>query len=354
MNRSPQASALAVTRLLAEHRASVRHQLAGIVPDGEVEDLLQEVFVKAARALPEFRGEASVATWLHRIAERTAFDHLRSRHHREALRTFPLDASKADATGEIHPPAGLIEPAVVPARLVQQEMHGCIREFVERLSPDYRRMVELKDLVGLTNAEIADHLGISLDAAKVRLHRARGALRQLLADGCELYRGDSGSLACDRRPSPPVSLPGAISSKEIQPEAGCHRAVPHRLNPNNSNPMTSTSSCGCAAPETGASAVAPSVSLFTAQVAEFVAIGAAIGANCEPCLRYHVREAEKLGISSADIARAIALAAQVKETPARTILKLAARLTQSGDEQDDKTVPGPCGCAEQIRPTTNG
>ena len=356
MIKPPQASALTVARLLAEHRANVRHQLAGIVPAGEVEDLLQEVFVKAARAVPEFRGEASVATWLHRIAERTAFDHLRSRHHREALRTFPLDASKTDATGEAPPRSGrLIEPAIGPARLVQQEMFGCIREFVERLSPDYRRMVELKDLAGLTNAEIANHLGISLAAAKVRLHRARGALRRLLADGCELYRGDSGNLACDRRPLPPVSLLAAISSKEVEPEAGACGAVPHWLDSNNSNPMPSTSSsCGCAAPETCTSSAASSVSLFTAQAAEFVAIGAAIGANCEPCLRYHVREAEKLGISSADIARAIALAAQVKETPARTILKLAARLTQSGDEQGDKTVPGPCGCAEQIRPSTNG
>jgi AhpD family alkylhydroperoxidase len=68
-------------------------------------------------------------------------------------------------------------------------------------------------------------------------------------------------------------------------------------------------------------------SLFTPAVAELVAIGAAIAANCEPCLRYHVRAAEQLGVSHADMARAVELAAKVKDVPHRAVLKLAARLT---------------------------
>jgi len=68
-------------------------------------------------------------------------------------------------------------------------------------------------------------------------------------------------------------------------------------------------------------------SLFTPAVAELVAIAAAIAANCEPCLRYHTREAEKLGVSAADMARAVELAAKVKDAPHQNILKLAARLT---------------------------
>jgi AhpD family alkylhydroperoxidase len=74
---------------------------------------------------------------------------------------------------------------------------------------------------------------------------------------------------------------------------------------------------------------APAPSLFTPAVAELVAIGAAIAANCEPCLRYHVHEAEKLGVTTADTARAIALAAKVKDAPHRNIMRLADRLTQS-------------------------
>lgn len=68
-------------------------------------------------------------------------------------------------------------------------------------------------------------------------------------------------------------------------------------------------------------------SLFTPAVAELVAIGAAIAANCEPCLRYHVRAARELGVANSDVTRAVELAAKVKDVPHRAILKLAARLT---------------------------
>lgn len=69
-------------------------------------------------------------------------------------------------------------------------------------------------------------------------------------------------------------------------------------------------------------------SLFTPAVAELVAIGAAIAANCEPCLRYHEGEARKLGVSASDVARSVELAAKVKDAPHRNIMRLAARLTQ--------------------------
>ncbi len=68
-------------------------------------------------------------------------------------------------------------------------------------------------------------------------------------------------------------------------------------------------------------------SLFTPAVAELVAIGAAVAANCEPCLRFHVAAAVKLGVSRADLARAVELAAKVKDAPHRHLLKLAATLT---------------------------
>jgi AhpD family alkylhydroperoxidase len=177
--------------------------------------------------------------------------------------------------------------------------------------------------------------------AKIRLHRARTALRRLLAEGCEFYQSDTGTLACDRRQSATVSLPATISSKEVQPEVGAHCAEPFEPNTNHQNNMSSSSSCGCAAPETCDPAVSAGT-FYTPIAAEFVAIGAAIGANCEPCLRFHVREAMKLGISAMDIAKAIATAAQVKDTPARNILKLAERLTQPGGEQNDSPAPTSC------------
>lgn len=73
------------------------------------------------------------------------------------------------------------------------------------------------------------------------------------------------------------------------------------------------------------------ISLFTPAVAELVAIGAAIAANCEPCLRYHVKTATELGVSSADITYAVEMASKVKDVPHQAVLKLAARLVAKDD-----------------------
>jgi AhpD family alkylhydroperoxidase len=78
-------------------------------------------------------------------------------------------------------------------------------------------------------------------------------------------------------------------------------------------------------------------SLFTEQVAELVAIGAAIGANCEPCFKYHYDQARKLGVSNLDMRYAVDLAQKVKDTPARNMLDLAARyLGQATPETTEK------------------
>lgn len=70
--------------------------------------------------------------------------------------------------------------------------------------------------------------------------------------------------------------------------------------------------------------------LFGPAVAELVAIGAAIAANCEPCLKYHYRQARLLGVSKADMAGAVKMAASVKDSPHQAILRLANKLTDSG------------------------
>jgi len=71
--------------------------------------------------------------------------------------------------------------------------------------------------------------------------------------------------------------------------------------------------------------IAPTASVFTEQVAELVAIGAAIASNCEPCFRFHYDQARKLGVADVDMRRAVELAQKVKEAPARAVLDLASR-----------------------------
>jgi RNA polymerase sigma-70 factor (ECF subfamily) len=79
-------------------------------------------------------------------------------------------------------------------------MSECVREYVDRLPPDHRTVLILKELEGFKNREIADILQITLENVKVRLHRARARLKQELDDGCDFYQNDEGTLACDRKP----------------------------------------------------------------------------------------------------------------------------------------------------------
>jgi AhpD family alkylhydroperoxidase len=71
--------------------------------------------------------------------------------------------------------------------------------------------------------------------------------------------------------------------------------------------------------------IAATPSIFTEQVAELVAIGAAIASNCEPCFKFHYDQARKLGVTGMDMRRAVDLAQKVKEAPARAVLDLASR-----------------------------
>jgi AhpD family alkylhydroperoxidase len=79
---------------------------------------------------------------------------------------------------------------------------------------------------------------------------------------------------------------------------------------------------------------------------ELVAIGAAIAANCEPCLAHHVRLAREAGLTDLDLQAAVVVARRVKETPARLILQAAHRLVSTGDRSstEPSTAPSTSGC----------
>ena len=87
-------------------------------------------------------------------------------------------------------------------------------------------------------------------------------------------------------------------------------------------------------------------SIFNPAVAELVAIGAAIAANCEPCFKYHYRQAQLLGVSKTDMASAVKTAAGVKDSPHQSILRLANRLTNSGLSTAEAAADPCCGTAD--------
>lgn len=180
-----------------EYHAKIIRYLTRIVGPSEAEDLTQEVFVKVGQSLETFRGESQLSTWIYRIATNAALDRLRHsvRHGGEKL--LPVESIaeiKADAdiqTGELK--------ASTEQRLIRSEMNGCIREIIQTLPEQYRSVIVLGELEGLKDGEIAEILGVTLQAAKVRLHRARAKLRKELAAACVFYRDERNELACDRK-----------------------------------------------------------------------------------------------------------------------------------------------------------
>ncbi|MGQ0825620.1 MAG: RNA polymerase sigma factor [Actinomycetota bacterium] len=135
----------------------------------DARDVVQDAYLRAWRAIGKFRGEAQFSTWMYRITANAATTHLRkrARHRAEPLdETFEPVDTRAEAQ-----PAGMAESADSLDR---------IADALDQLPPKLRSLVVLKDVYGLSHEAIAEELDISVPAAKVRLHRARRKLRDLL------------------------------------------------------------------------------------------------------------------------------------------------------------------------------
>jgi RNA polymerase sigma-70 factor (ECF subfamily) len=166
--------------------------LARIVGEGEAEDVAQDVFVKVHAALGGFRGESSMSTWIYRIATNAGMDHIRSRASRQGPNDeLRHDIDDLEAVQDAAPPADTF--------LIRKDMNECIQGIVKSLPDNYRTVLVLSDLEGLTNAEIGEVLGLSLDTAKIRLHRARARLKKELESQCNFYHDGRNELACDRK-----------------------------------------------------------------------------------------------------------------------------------------------------------
>lgn len=180
-------------------RPKIHRYLTRLVGEHEAEDLTQEVFVRVSQALKSFRGESQLSTWIYRIATNVALDRLRSPFFRQTVQKGLANDSTTLSEIELEDKdvwTGEKRPSL-EASLIRKEMNECIRNFVENLPADYRTVVVLSELQGLTNNEIAEILGVSLHVVKIRLHRARAKLRKELEAHCSFYRDERNELACD-------------------------------------------------------------------------------------------------------------------------------------------------------------
>ncbi len=135
----------------------------------DAQDVVQESYLRAWRAIGRFRGDAQFSTWMYRITANAAFTAVKRRRRSHSDRLESVD-EPIDLHPENQP-----EDAAETAALL-----GRLSVALEQLPPKLRALVVLKDVYGLPHEEIAEELGISVAAAKVRLHRGRKKLRDLL------------------------------------------------------------------------------------------------------------------------------------------------------------------------------
>ena len=179
-------------------RSKIIRYLAGLAGIEYAEDLCQDVFVKVDKGLKDFRNEAQLSTWIYRIATNTYHDHVRGRTFKTQQQEMLSPVENMDAL-EGRTSRLTDQPPIAEQGAIKKEMISCIRGYINQLPEDYRVVLLLSEEEGFKNREIAEILQISLDNVKIRLHRAKAKLKELLEGNCEFYLDDQSEIACDRK-----------------------------------------------------------------------------------------------------------------------------------------------------------
>ncbi len=144
----------------------------------DAEDCAQEAFVKAYRSLASFRGDASFSSWLYRLTTNTCLDLLRSRKRRGEV-SLTDDSDETDAELDIPDETDTPETAAV-----RKETRETVRGALAKLPPDFRGVLLLRELGGLSYEEIGQQMNLEAGTVKSRIFRARKKLAAILtADG---------------------------------------------------------------------------------------------------------------------------------------------------------------------------
>jgi RNA polymerase sigma-70 factor (ECF subfamily) len=141
----------------------------------EAADLTQDTFVAAYRSISEFRGDASLYTWLYRIAVNKCKNAFKARDRHRAYVSLEIDTDLE--VEQIAAPDDADEPA---AALERKELRELVERAIAQLPIDYKIVAVLRDLHGLSYDEIAKVAGLSIDVVRTRIARARAMLRRKL------------------------------------------------------------------------------------------------------------------------------------------------------------------------------
>jgi RNA polymerase sigma-70 factor (ECF subfamily) len=182
----------ALEDLLARHQGRVyRFGLKMCRDPDDAQDVLQETLIAVARGLKDFRGASSVSTWLYTIARSFCLK------KRRRSKFAPEVEASLERSGEGEAALHLPDPGR-PAddALAGRQVEEALEQAIRGLDPMYREVLVLRDVEGLSAAEVAEVMGLSVDAVKSRLHRARLTVREAVA--------------------PVLGVPGAAAPRDVE------------------------------------------------------------------------------------------------------------------------------------------
>ncbi len=176
-------------------RATIFRYISGLSRDvGEAEEITQDTLFRAYEKISGLNNHKKLIPWLYRIGTNIFLDKYRSKKA----------AKNATEHTELWSDSGLENFRDENAPQLQtilecKEMSDCVSEYLIQVSDNYRAVIILHDLEGLTCREIANVLDISIYNAKIRLQRARKHLKDILEDVCEFHVDKRGILVCERK-----------------------------------------------------------------------------------------------------------------------------------------------------------
>lgn len=180
VQRAQQGDVRAFEMLVVRYRRRIERLIGRLSRDPDlVQDLAQETFLRAWRALPQFRGDSAFYTWLYRIAVNTARKALADLR-RDPVLTESALAPAGDDDETFRPE---VEPSTADtpeALLASREIAAAVDAAVERLSDDLRQAVVLREIEGLSYEEIAEIMNCPIGTVRSRIFRAREAIAQRL------------------------------------------------------------------------------------------------------------------------------------------------------------------------------
>jgi RNA polymerase sigma-70 factor (ECF subfamily) len=177
---------VAFEMLFTKYQRRVSRLVARFVrSEAEVEDVVQESFIKAYRALAKFRGDSAFYTWLYRIAVNTAKNHLVA----ASKRPISLSQFEKNDDDDFEEDRFISDSATPEAELITKQIGEAVNKTMDELPADLREAIMLREIEGMSYEDIADAMGCPIGTVRSRIFRAREAISQKIKPMLDVGEG---------------------------------------------------------------------------------------------------------------------------------------------------------------------